>query len=979
MIYDFTTVPEQYELISTEYVGEIRSQAGILKHKKTGARVLVLSNEDDNKVFQIGFRTPPPDSTGVPHIMEHSVLSGSEKYPVKDPFVELLKGSVNTFLNAITFPDKTVYPFASCNDQDFRNLMDIYLDAVFHPNIYKNDLIFRQEGWHYEIEEEDGPLTYNGVVYNEMKGAFSAPEEVLTRKIMDSLFPDTIYSVECGGDPDVIPELSYEDYLDFHRKYYHPSNSFIILYGNVDVVERLRFLDEAYLSDYEYLAVDSAIPVQPAFEAPVCRESSYPIGQEESDENASYLAMNWVVGISSDPVLSQAFNILEYVLLETPGAPVKQALLDAQCGEDIYGSFEIELQQPYFSLVVKKTDPARKDEIVGIVKNTIKDLVENGINRRSLEGTINSMEFKGREADFGRFPKGLMYSLQILDSWLYNEDKPLIVVKYEKIFEELRSKLDTGYFEELLRTYILENPHASVILLNPEKGLAAKKEQELADKLAAYKESLGKEEIRELIEANKALKEYQSTPNTEEELRCIPMLSIDDIKKEAEPLINAESDYNGMRVLHHDIETSHIYYINLIFDVHHISPEEAPYLGILAEALAEMDTAEFGYREITDEINLWTGGITASTSAGSCFDGASYRAGFVLAGKALAMNLEKIRDLMSMILTRTDFSDDKRLRDILNQLKSRCEMSLMSAGHAAAMTRAVAGFSQPMWFKELTDGIEFYRFVADILKDYDNRKAEVAGTLQKLVRKIFRREYLLADFTCTQEELGAAQEAFSVLADGLFTDEMSEQERSEKSVGLNPVKREAFTTPGMVQYNACAGNFKKAGIEYDGAMFVLRSILGTDFLWNEVRVKGGAYGVMCGFPPSGDSFFASFRDPHLASTFKVYEAVAEFLDQIDLDERELSQYIIGAFGAADQPLTASGKGSRSLAAWLYGRTYEELQKTRDEMRATSNEKLRGMAEMVRAVNEQGYVCVIGSESKIAEEKDRFDSVRPLLV
>ena len=978
MIYDFTTVPEQYELIGTEYVGELRSQAGILKHKKTGARVLVLSNEDDNKVFQIGFRTPPSDSTGVPHIMEHSVLSGSQKYPVKDPFVELLKGSVNTFLNAMTFPDKTVYPYASCNDKDFRNLMDIYLDAVFHPNIYKHDMTFRQEGWHYEIEDEDAPLKYNGVVYNEMKGAFSAPEEVLTRKIMDSLFPDTIYSVECGGDPDVIPELTYEDYLDFHRKYYHPSNSFIILYGNMDVEERLCFLDENYLADYDYLEVDSSIPVQQPFAAPVSSESSYPVGQDESTDSASYLAMNWVVGQGSDPVLSQAFNILEYVLLETPGAPVKQALLDAECGEDIYGSFEIELQQPYFSLVIKNMDPARKDEIVGIVKNTIADLVKNGINRRSLEGTINSMEFKAREADFGRFPKGLMYSLQIMDSWLYDEERPLLFVKYDAIFSELRSKLDSGYFEELLRTYILDNSHASVVMLNPEQGLAAKKEQELADKLAAYKASLSKEEIRSLVDACKALKEYQDTPNTEEELRCIPMLSIDDIKKEAEPLVNAESDYKGMHVLHHDIDTSNITYVTLLFDVHHIPAEEVPYLGILAEALAEMDTDKYSYSEITDEINLWTGGITASVSSGSYGDGGSYRANFILSGKVLSMNLPKLRDLMSEILTHTDFSDDRRLRDILNQLKSRCEMNLMSAGHAASMTRAVACFSQSAWFKELSDGIEFYRFVADILKDYDNKKEELIHMLQHLVRKIFRKEYLLADFTCTQEDLGTAQAAFSVLADSLFADEMTEQERGEKNVGFNPVKREAFTTPGMVQYNAIAGNFKSAGIRYDGAMAVLRNILGTDFLWNEIRVKGGAYGVMCGFPTSGDAFFTSYRDPHLASTFAVYEAVAEYLDQLDLDEREVTQYTIGAFGAADLPLTASGKGSRSLAAWLYGKTYEELQQIRDEMRATSNEKLRGMAEMVRAVNAQGYVCVIGSESKVMEEKDRFDSVRPLL-
>lgn len=979
MIYDFTAVPDQYELISTEYVDEIRSKAGILKHKKTGARVLVLSNDDDNKVFQIGFRTPPSDSTGVAHIMEHSVLSGSQKYPVKDPFVELLKGSVNTFLNAMTYPDKTVYPFASCNEKDFNNLMDIYLDAVFHPNIYKHDMTFRQEGWHYEIEDEDGPLTLNGVVYNEMKGVFSAPEEVLNRKIMDSLFPDTVYGVESGGDPDVIPELTYEAYLDFHRKYYHPSNSFIILYGNMDVEDRLRFIDEAYLSEYDYLEVDSSVPAQQSFTEPVGSESFYPVGQDEDTESASYLAMNWVISDASDPVLSQAFNILEYVLLETPGAPVKQALLDAQCGEDIYGSYENELLQPYFSLIIKKMDPERKDEIISIVKNTIADLVKNGISRRSLEGTLNSMEFKARESDFGRFPKGLMYSLQIMDRWLYDEENPLVNVKYEKVFKELRSKLDTGYYEQLLQTYILDNPHASVVLLNPEQGLAAKKEQELAERMASYKESLSKEEIRTLVDSCRKLKEYQDTPDTEDALSCIPMLSIDDIRREAEPLFNEESDLNGMHTLHHDIDTSQIYYVNLIFDVHHISAQEAPYLGILAEALAEMDTDQYSYSEITDEINLWTGGITAATSAGVIGDGSSYRAGFVLSGKALSMNLLKLRDLMCNILTGTNFLDDRRLRDILSQLKSRSEMNLMSAGHAASMTRATAAFSQPMWFKELTDGIEFYRFVAEILKDYEARKEELISELSHLAHKVFRKEYMLADFTCTREELGAAQEAFSVLADSLFQDEMTEEERSEKNVGLNPVKREAFTTPGMVQYNAIAGNFKKAGIAYNGAMSVLRNILGNGLLWNEVRVKGGAYGVMCGFGTSGDAFFTSYRDPNLAATYAVYESVSEYLDEIDLDERELTQYIIGAFGAADQPLTASGKGGRSLAAWLYGRSYEELQQIRDQMRATSNETLRQMAEMVRAVNAQGNICVIGSESKVMEEKDRFESVRPLLV
>ena len=979
MAYNFKTIPEQYELTGLEYIEELRSQAGILRHKKTGARILVLSNDDDNKVFYIGFRTPPADSTGVAHIMEHTVLCGSQKYPAKDPFVELMKGSLNTFLNAMTYPDKTVYPIASCNETDFRNLMDIYLDAVFHPNIYIHDEIFRQEGWHYEMEDPDAPLVYNGVVYNEMKGAFSAVDDVISRKISNSLFPDTIYGVESGGDPDVIPELTYENYLAFHQKYYHPSNSYIYLYGDMDVEERLRYLDEAYLSDYDYLYVDSEIPLQETFQTPVYQEDVYPVGQEESADNASYLTMNWVMGAGTDPVLYQAINILEYILLETPGAPVKQALLDAQCGEDIYGYFETELQQPYFSLIVKKMDPARKDEIIKLVRDTIRDLSEKGLNRRTLEGTINSMEFKAREGDFGRFPRGLMYGLQLMDTWLYDDAAPLVLLKYQHVFDELRAKLDTGYFERLLREYFLDNTHASVLLVNPEKGLTGKKEEQLAARLANYKASLSAEEIQAIVDATRQLKDYQSEPSTEEALRSIPMLSIEDIRKEAEPLINEELEYDGMKILFHDIDTRHIIYVNLVFDAQHISAEEAPYLGILAEALGEMDTQEYNYQEMTDEINLYTGGISTNTSASVFAGGKGYRAKFIVTGKALAMNLEKLKEIMQSLIVNTIYDDDKRLRDILSQLKSRCEMNLMSSGHVASMSRATSYFSEGMWFKELTDGIEFYRTVSAILHDYEQNKENLIASLQRVAQKIFRKEYLLADFTCCKEDLSFAEKSFASLADSLFRTPMTEAEREEKTVGICPGRREAFTTSGMVQYNACAGNFIKEGFSYSGSMFVLRNILGTDYLWNEVRVKGGAYGAMCGFLTTGDAYFTSYRDPGLAGTFAIYESVADYLEQLELDDRELTQYIIGAFGAADQPLTAGAKGTRSLGAYLSKRTYEDLQRTRDEMRSTTNASLRALAGPVRAFVEQGNICVIGSESKVMEEKDRFETVSPLLV
>ena len=600
-----------YELIKEENLTDIHAKGYLLRHKKSGAKISLISNDDENKVFYIGFRTPVEDSTGVPHIIEHTVLCGSDKFPVKDPFVELVKGSLNTFLNAMTYPDKTVYPVASCNDKDFANLMDVYLDAVFHPNIYKKEEIFKQEGWHYELEDKDAPVTINGVVYNEMKGAFSSPEGVLDRVVLNSLFPDTTYSNESGGDPEVIPELTYEQYLDFHRKFYHPCNSYIYLYGNMDMDEKLEFLDKEYLSHYDKIEVDSAIQLQAPFEKPVTISKPYSIASSESLEDNAYLSYNVAIGTNLESELTLAFDVLDYALLSAPGAPLKQALIDAGIGKDIMGGFDNSTLQPIFSVVAKNANKEDEEKFVGIIEDTLKKIVKDGLNRKSLLAGINSEEFKFREADYGNFPKGLIYGLSCMDSWLYDDDEPFLYLKILDVFAALKEKIETGYFEELIQKYLLDNSHKSYVSIEPEKGLNASLEKELEEKLAAYKRDLSEEEIDKLVEDTKHLKQYQEEPSPKEDLLKIPMLKRQDMKREAQPLVYEKVSCNGIETIHTNIYSNGIHYLNLMFDIGDITEEELPYLGVLKAVLGYMDTEHYNYADLANEIDLKTGGISS--------------------------------------------------------------------------------------------------------------------------------------------------------------------------------------------------------------------------------------------------------------------------------------------------------------------------------------------------------------------------------
>ena len=819
---------EAYELLSREEIRDVKAEGRLFRHKKTGARVAVLANDDENKVFSIAFRTPPENSTGVAHIIEHTVLCGSRKFPLKDPFVELAKGSLNTFLNAMTYPDKTVYPVASCNDRDFQNLMDVYLDAVFYPNIYKNEKIFRQEGWHYHLENPEDPLTYNGVVYNEMKGAFSSPEEVLGRAMMNALFPDTPYGVESGGDPAVIPELTYEEFLNFHRKYYHPSNSYIYLYGNMDAEEKLDWLDREYLSRFGNEQVDSRILRQNSFEKIRDLRMSYPVLEEENLEDRTYLSSSWVVGSSLDTELNVAFSVLEYALLDAPGAPVKQALLDAGIGKDVEGTYEDGILQPCFSIVAKNANPEEKERFLQVIRETLEKIVREGADRKALASGINYFEFRFREADYASFPRGLIYGLDMLDSWLYDENRPFDYLKQLSIFESLKEKAGQGYFESLIRKYLLDNPHGAVIVLEPERGLAEKREAETAEKLAEYKASLTGEEIAALAEASRELKEYQESEDSPEALQSIPLLRREDIQRETPVKLRMErQEKEGMEILHQNYETNGIAYLTLLFDAEKVPDRLIPWMGILKSVLGSIRTEHFDHTELFHEINGNTGGISCGLQIFPNREKPEkFRRMFGIRAKYLYPKQKFVFDILQEILLTSCLEDEKRLKEILSSVKGRLQTSIPASGHLSAAVRALSYQSPAFEWQERTGGIGYYRLVEELEQQFEDRKGEIIENLRLLMKYLFRPENLTVSITAGPEGLSGLDDRALGLR-SLLCREVLEP----GSMEFHPEqKNEAFKTSGQVQYVAAAGNFEKAGIAYTGAMRILRTVLNLSLI-----------------------------------------------------------------------------------------------------------------------------------------------------
>lgn len=962
-----------YELQKEEDLKGIKAKGYLLRHRKSGARVVYIENDDNNKVFSIGFRTPPSDSTGVPHIMEHSVLCGSKNFPAKDPFVELVKGSLNTFLNAMTYPDKTVYPVASCNDKDFQNLMHVYMDAVFYPNIYEHEEIFRQEGWSYQLDSAEDKLKYNGVVYNEMKGAFSSPEGVLDRVILNTLFPDTSYANESGGDPEVIPELTYEQFLDFHRKYYHPSNSYIYLYGDMDAEEKLNWLDQEYLGKYDREPVDSTICFQEPFAEIQEKFIPYSIASEESEEDNTYLSYNKVVGTSLDKELYLAFQILDYALLSAPGAPLKKALTDAGIGKDIMGSYDNGIYQPIFSVIAKNANAEQKEEFIKVIEDVLKASVKNGIDTKAIEAGINYHEFRYREADFGNYPKGLMYGLQMMDSWLYDDKKPFIHIEALDTFEFLKKQIGTGYYESLIQNYLLDNPHGAIVIVTPEKGRTARMETELEEKLQEYKASLTAEEIETFVQKTHALEDYQSEPESEENLEKIPVLKREDISREIEPIINEELTLAGVPVIFHEIETNGIGYVDVLFDMSSVEEEDLPYVGILQSVLGIIDTKHYDYGTLFNEINVNTGGIGTSLELYNDVTNIrekAFKATFEIKGKALYGKLPVAFDMMREILMESKLDDGKRIREILAMLKSRLLMKFQSSGHVTAVLRAQSYASPAAKLKDMTNGIAFYETVSYLEEHFEEEKEKLSEKLIDLSKKLFRGDNMMLSYTAAKEGLEDLEIMVEKLKNSLHT-QVSEESRC---VIHCEKKNEGFKTASKVQYVAKAGNFIDQGVAYTGALQILKVIMSYDYLWQNIRVKGGAYGCMSNFNRIGEGYFVSYRDPNLKRTLDVYEGVVDYLKNFTVSERDMTKYIIGTMSGIDQPMTPASKGDRSMNLYMNKVSAEMIREERNQILDAGQDDIRALYKVAEAVLRADQMCVIGGEDKIEEEKELFKTL-----
>ncbi len=963
---------EGYRKLVQQELTELDAQGYLLEHEKTKAKVVLIETADDNKVFSIGFRTPPKDSTGVAHIIEHTVLCGSREFPVKDPFIELAKGSLNTFLNAMTAPDKTVYPVASCNEKDFQNLMHVYLDAVFYPNIYQEEKIFMQEGWHYELEKPEGPLKYNGVVYNEMRGAYSSPEQLMERKIQQSLFPDTTYGFESGGDPENITDLTYQQYLDFHKKYYHPSNSYIYLYGDMDMAEKLKWIDEKYLSHFDYLEVDSEVKRQKAFDAPKEMKVYYSLTEGESEEDKTYFSYNAVTSTSLDRDLYIAFQVLNYVLVQGVGAPVKQALLDAGIGSEIISFFEESICQPVFSIIAKNVAGDKKDQFVTVIREKLEELVEQGINRDSLNAGLNSLEFRYREADFGSYPKGLMYGLQIFDSWLYDSDKPFIHIRANDTFETLRQKMDEGYFESLIQKYLLDNSHRSVVTVEPKTGLTTQMEEKEAKRLAGYLATLSQTEREELIRQTRELREYQEEPSPKEDLAKIPLLAREDIGKKALGFSNIKKRAADCDVIHHDYFTNGINYINLLFDIKPWLADYAPYISLLMSVLGCVDTDLHDKLDYSNEIlqNAGDMSFNAKVMRNRVKKG-HYDAYASFGTKVFTDKTEKILDLFYEAVSSSHLGDEKRLKEIVAEQCSSLQMQLISAGHSTAVSRGLAYLSEPSRYDEAFSGISYYRFLKELDQNFESHKENLIRVLKFLVENIFVRDRMLAGITCAAADYPVFEKAFTTLAGHLpekKETEMPKPDLIQEEIPCN----EGFLTAGQIQYVARVGDYRKQGIGYSGVYKVLRSILGYEYLWNEVRVKGGAYGIMCEFSDIGAGYFVSYRDPKLAETNEVYRSVPDYLRNFEADERDMTKFIIGTISAVDTPLPPRAKGGRSMYAYIAGITEEDVQRERDEILAAREEDIRDCAEMVEAILSEDRICVLGNEEKVKENQELFE-------
>jgi len=958
-----------FSLLEESYVKEISSQAKIFSHEKTGARLLFLTNDDDNKVFCSSFKTPPEDDTGVAHIMEHSVLCGSKKYPVKEPFVELMKGSLNTFLNAMTYPDKTIYPVASRNLSDFKNLVDVYMDAVFFPELAKE--AFEQEGWHYEVEGSG--ITYKGVVFNEMKGVFSSPESYLDLATNRALFNESSYKWESGGYPPAIPELTYENYLKFHKEKYHPANSWIILYGDLDESYWLDYLDSEYLSKFS--APDFPLPeikTQPLSNVEKDIDCLYPAADGEATDN-TFLSMSFIVGSPIDRELNFAMGVLDAILIGSAGSPLKKALLESKLGKDTldYGYCNETLQTTW-SVGLRDSSPEKKEAFVELVFSTLRNLATNGIPEKMVAAAMNTCEFQLREANFGSYPRGLIYSMNVMARWLY-DGNPLDGLKYEELLANLKEKVaQGGYFESLIERVFLNNKNYIVATCKPDEKMGQQLEAEEAKELESFRNELTDLEIDELKKMNQVLLKRQMTPDSPEALATIPRVSVNDLKKTIERIPNEASSLDGVRYLYHDLPSQKICYLHLNFDSTFIKPEDFEWLSLFNSLLVKCGTEDLAYDEFVQNIAIHTGGISSTLNIYSTYLNENQcGTALNLQAKAMVQNMGKFSSLLKDVLYKVDFKDLDRVKNILGSMISRLSNTLKNNGDRVARNILNASLSSTGYLTNKVNSLEYLEFLKSVLEMVENTPEKFWGKLQEIKAKVHSKRNLIVNVACDKEDFELVQKHIQELVQDLPAGESTEVSK----VNLEPGVHLGLMAPGAVQYVAKGINLNDLGYKNDGCFDLLNQLLSTGFLWEKVRVQGGAYGCYLSFDKiSGALVIVSYRDPNLRETLEVFDGIADYLENLEMTESEFEKLLIGTVGRLDTPMTTSQKSKLALNRFLAGIDYETLDKKRERLLSSTVEDLKKFSSLFRVLAEKGKICVHGSESKLGETKDLFDKV-----
>lgn len=959
-----------FKLVSKKYIEDIKSNAVEFYHQKSGAKLLFLQNDDDNKVFSIAFRTLPKDNTGVNHILEHSVLCGSKNYPVKEPFLIMKKQSMSTFLNAMTSSDFTMYPVASRNDKDFQNLMGVYLDAVFYPKIYEESRILDQEGWHYELDSKDSNLKYNGIVYNEMRGNYSSPNNILFNEINKSLFPDTVYKFDSGGNPDYIPNLTYNKFINTHKNYYVPSNSVIYLYGNLDIKKTLKFIDEKYLNNFNKTDIDTSIPTQKSFDKRIVKISEYGVENNTKINDMTYLSLNYVIGKAQNQETNIAMAILSELLLGRSSSPLKKAFIDNKLGVNSYGMYNDSSIQPTFSIIAENTNEDDKEKFEKIIKEALENVIKEGFDKRLIKSVLNTSELSMLSFENNE-QKGLNYSFDVIKAWVYNQELTKYLQK-NAIVKKIKSNTDNRYFENLVENYLLKNSHSSIVILKPKVGLEEETSLNINNKLCDYKSKLSNDEIEHLVNKTKELKDWQQKPDSKENIEKVPALNIEDLNKKAEKIYTAEDKEGNTKILSHIYPTNGISYVNFYFDSSKVPQSNLLYLKLLSYVLGDMDTNKHNYMELANEISTYTGGVSFYPTAFEKYNTLEYNPKMVVKTSYTQENINKTFKLLDEIMNNTTLKNKEHLKDIIKQIRYNVENNISEEGMNIALDRTKSYISDSGRYNDLKN-IPFYNFILDIDKNFDEKYNDIANHLDDVRMLVFNKENLIVSYTGDKENYDKFKQEFSKFIYKI----KDEKFKTQVYKFQDAYKNEGLIIPSKVQYVTRGGTLENENYKYSGKLKVLEHILNNDYLWKKVRVKGGAYGGYVSIS-NKDIIFYSYRDPNLKETLNTFEGAVDYLKNFNTDKREMTNFIIGTIAAMDYPTSPMQKGDKGDYMYIAGINQADIQKMRKEALSTTAQDIRNYGKLLENVLKQNYYCVVGGEEKIKKDKEIFDNIKDII-